>query len=490
MAVLLIFIPLLASLLFLFIKGKIGKTIALFFSVLNLIFSIYLLSCFDAQSDEGFQFAFNEPWVESLGISFCGGLDGISLLMVLLTNFLTPIIILSSYGKTPEYPAAFYGLILLMQAGLNGVFMATDGLLFYVFWEITLIPIWFICAYWGGENRIPVTIKFFIYTFAGSLFMLVGLIYLYLNTPIEITGNHNFSWEALQMAARSMDAAGQQIVFWLIFMAFAVKIPIFPFHTWQPETYTVSPAPGTMLLSGIMLKMGIYGVIRWLLPFAPDLVSTGFNLPIVLCIIGVVYGGWIAIKQTDMKKIAAYSSLSHVGLIAAGIFTLTIDGLQGAVIQMVNHGINIVGLFLAIELIERRTGTRDLTQLGGIASKAPRLSVLFMIIVLGSLAVPLTNGFVGEFLLLKSIYSINIYMAAIAGLTVIFCAVYMLRLYNLAIFGDVTSYTADIKDLNTRETILMGIIALLVIILGVYPQPIFDLSKQAIETFQTTLTLK
>ncbi len=486
MAVLLIFIPLFASLLFLFIKGSMGKTIALSFSVLNLIFSIYLLSSFDAQSDEGFQFTFDQPWVESIGISFCGGLDGISLLMILLTNLLVPIIILSSYGKTPEYPAAFYGLIILMQAGLNGVFIATDGLLFYVFWEITLIPIWFICAYWGGENRVPVTIKFFIYTFAGSLFMLVGLIYLYLNTP----GDHNFSWEALQMGARSLDAAGQQIVFWFIFLAFAVKIPIVPFHTWQPETYTVSPAPGTMLLSGIMLKMGIYGIIRWLLPFAPDLVSAGFNLPIVLCIIGVVYGGWIAIKQTDMKKIAAYSSLSHVGLIAAGIFTLTIDGLQGAVIQMVNHGINIVGLFLAIELIERRTGTRDLTKLGGIATKAPRLSVLFMIIVLGSLAVPLTNGFVGEFLLLKSIYSINIYMAAIAGLTVIFCAVYMLRLYNLAIFGDVTSYTVDIKDLNTRETILMGIIALLVIILGVYPQPIFDISKQAIETFQTTLTLK
>ncbi|MDZ4758143.1 MAG: NADH-quinone oxidoreductase subunit M [Bacteroidota bacterium] len=486
MAVLLIFIPLFASLLFLFIKGSMGKTLALTVSVLNLIFSIYLLSSFDAQSDEGFQFAFDQPWVESLGISFCGGLDGISLLMILLTNLLIPIILLSSWGKTPEYPAAFYGLVLLMQAGLNGVFMATDGLLFYVFWELTLIPIWFICAYWGGENRIPVTIKFFIYTFAGSLFMLVGLIYLYLNTP----GYHNFTWEALQMGARSLDAAGQQIVFWLIFAAFAVKIPIFPFHTWQPETYTVSPAPGTMLLSGIMLKMGIYGVIRWLLPFAPDMVPAGFNFPIILCIIGIVYGGWIAIKQTDMKKIAAYSSLSHVGLIAAGVFTLTIDGLQGAVIQMVNHGINIVGLFIAIELIERRTGTRDLTKLGGIASKAPKLSILFMIIVLGSLAVPLTNGFVGEFLLLKSLYSINIYMAAIAGLTVIFCAVYMLRLYNLAIFGEVTSYTANIKDINSRETIILSLIALLVIILGVYPQPIFDISKQAIETFQTTMTLK
>src|SRR5688572_11184949 len=290
----------------------------------------------------GMQFVFDEYWIENLGISFKFGLDGVGLLMVLLTNTLVPLIIYSSFNREIRDYKNYYSLIFLMQFALIGVFSSLDGFLFYVFWELALIPIWFICLLWGGADRVRITLKFFIYTLSGSLIMLVGLIYLYLQTP----GTHSFDIESFY--ALTLTPEQQGWLFWTFFAAFAIKIPIFPLHTWQPDTYTIAPTQGTMLLSGIMLKMGLYGIIRWMIPVLPQGIMEWSWLAILLSVVGIVYASAMAIAQRDFKRLIAYSSIAHVGLIAAGIFSLNMMGLQGAVFQMISHGVNAVGLFFIV----------------------------------------------------------------------------------------------------------------------------------------------
>jgi NADH-quinone oxidoreductase subunit M len=347
---------------------------------------------------------------------------------------------------------------------------------------LALIPIYFICAIWGGQDRIRVTLKFFIYTFIGSLFMLMSLIYVYLQTGDPLAGpdvvRHSFLWKDLVAVQLSPEAA-----WWVMlgfFVAFAVKMPVFPFHTWQPDTYTTAPTGGTMLLSGIMLKMGVYGMIRWMIPLAPEALHTWSLYFITLSVIGIVYASIIAVKQSDFKRLIAYSSIAHVGLIAAGVLSWNKSGVQGSMIQMFNHGINVVGLFFVADLIERRLGTRSLSEMGGIAKNAPRLATLFMIIMLGSVAVPLTNGFPGEFLLLNGVWNYNAWMGAVAGLTIIFGAVYMMRAYGLAMFGETNDATAQFADLDTRELTVLGILAVLVIVLGFFPQTILSITDQSV----------
>jgi len=473
MSIALILIPLATSLFLLLARPEASaKMWALMATVLNFAVSIFALNGFN--SDGSFNHEFSVPWVEQAGISFRIGMDGISLLMVLLTNLLAPLIVLSSGVRDIAPASRYYGLVLLMISALNGVFMALDGLLFYVFYELALIPIYFICAIWGGESRIKVTLKFFIYTFTGSLFMLVALLYVYLQTP----GAHSFRWEDL-VAVQLTPAAAWWVLLGF-FLAFAVKMPVFPFHTWQPDTYTVAPTGGTMLLAGIMLKMGVYGVIRWMVPLAPEALHQWTPVFITLSVIGIIYAAIIAMKQSDFKRLVAYSSISHVGLIAAGVFVWNKTGMQGSLIQMFNHGINVVGLFFVIDLIERRMGTRTLAEMGGIAKSAPKLATLFMIIMLGAVAVPLTNGFPGEFLLLNGVWNYNNWMGIAAGLTIIFGAVYMLRAYGLAMFGQPTPHTADFKDVDTQEWVVLGIIAGLVIVLGFFPQTILQLTDGSV----------
>src|ERR1700758_4063638 len=431
---LLIIVPLIASLLLFIMKGEAVKKAALGFSIIEFALSIaaYLQFKNDATSK---MLALNCTWVESLGIKFAVGLDGISLLLVLLTTFLVPLIILSSYKSEYAKPNAFYGLILLMQSALVGVFTANDGFLFYIFWELALIPIYFICLVWGGENRGKITFKFFIYTLFGSLFMLIGLIYLYNHTGIE-TGVKSWNINDLYAAGRSLTLAQQTFVFWSIFIAFAIKMPIFPLHTWQPDTYVVAPTQGTMLLSGIMLKMGTFGLIKWLLPVVPLALAKWGHLAVGFSVVGIVYASCIAIVQKDYKRLIAYSSIAHVGLIAAGILSMNQQGVQGAVIQMLSHGVNVVGLFLIADILVRHTGTREINKLGGIRGMNGQFGVLFLIILLGAVALPLTNGFVGEFLLINGVFQFSALMATFAGLTVILGAVYMLRSYQGIMLGE------------------------------------------------------
>ncbi len=417
------------------------------------------------------------PWIPSLGVNFSFSLDGLSLLLVLLTTFLTPIIILASSRFQSRRLNIYFGLILMMEMALIGVFTARDGLAFYLFWELALIPVYFITAIWGGTNRIRVTFKFFIYTLSGSLVMLVALIYVYFQTPYP----HSFDFQALYHASMTIEA--QRWVFAAFFLAFAIKIPIFPFHTWQPDTYTEAPAAGSMLLAGIMLKMGLYGILRLMIPICP-LAFYDLGLPaILLSVAGILYASVIALRQKDLKRLVAYVSIAHVGLIAAGLFSLSDIALQGAVIQLFSHGINVVGLFILIDILENRFQTRRIDHLGGIAHAMPRFAIVFMIMLLGSIALPLTNGFVGEFLLLLGLFQYNPWIAAAAGSTIIFGAVYMLWMYQRVMLGNLPEKLAlKAADLDLREMFTLIPLVVLVLWIGWYPKLFLQLAEPAIRT--------
>lgn len=474
LAALLIGFPLVAALVVFFTKGNNARNLAMVFSVIEFVISLAAFFQFKNNPDSA-ALACNCKWVESLGINFSVAIDGLSLLMVMLTTFLVPLIILSSYKNNYERPNTFYGLILTMQMALVGVFVANDGFLFYVFWELALIPIYFICLLWGGENRSTITFKFFVYTLLGSLFMLIGLIYLYNHTNVE--GLKSWAIRDLYDAGRSLNAAQQSAVFWLIFIAFAIKMPVFPFHTWQPDTYVTAPTQGTMLLSGIMLKMGTFGVIKWLLPVVPLGLEKWGSTAILLSAIGVVYASIIAIQQKDFKRLIAYSSIAHVGLISAGILSANQQGIQGALMQMLAHGVNVVGLFFIAEIILQQTGTREIARLGGIRNQNANFALLFLIIVLGSVALPLTNGFVGEFLLINGIYQYSAGIAAFAGLSVILGAVYMLRGYQNIMLGE-QQPSVNFGKLATSEKAVLVIICITIVSFGVYPKPLNDIAEQ------------
>ncbi|ASK31894.1 NADH-quinone oxidoreductase subunit M [Chryseobacterium sp. T16E-39] len=482
----LLLLPLVGSGLVFAWKNKSSKYLALGIALVQMLLTFYILSDFDFTPtvDSVLQHEINYPWSQFIKSSLHFGIDGMSMLLLLLTNILSPLIILSSFNENVNYRNSFYGLILLMQFGLVGVFTSLDGLLFYIFWEVTLIPIWLIAGLWGQENkRFEFTTKFFVYTFVGSLFMLAGLIYVY---------NHSASFALTDLYNASLNETQQTVVFWFIFFAFAVKLPIFPFHTWQPDTYTYSPTQGSMLLSGIMLKMAVYGVIRYLLPITPiPIMGISGQIVIILAIVGILHGALIAIIQNDMKRIIAYSSFSHVGLMVAGIFasavltlrgTFTTEGAEGALVQTFAHGINVVGLFYCADILYKRFKSRDIRQMGGLAKVAPKFAVLFLLILLGSMGVPLTNGFIGEFILIKSIFDFNVLAAVIAGLTIILSAVYLLRFYGKAMFGkgdEAVLNTA--KDLSGVEFSVLASLAVFVIVLGIFPQPVIEMVSSSLK---------
>jgi len=462
LTVILLLLPLVAAIpLFALKNGNRARWYALAVAVIE--FGIAVAAFIQYKTSCHCHLLFSAVWPGSSSVTLKFGMDGISLLLVMLTTLLVSVIILSSFRHSYQKSSIFYGLILIMEMALIGVFTAFDGLIFYIFWELVLIPAYFICAVWGGNDKIRITFKFFIYTFTGSLFMLVALIYVYLQTPLP----HSFDIYALYNAA--LDPAEQTWIFLALFLAFAIKIPIFPFHTWQPDTYSEAPGPGTMLLSGIMLKMGFYGVIRLMIPLCGEALRQFGAIAVLLSVIGIVYASLIAIRQDDMKRLIAYSSIAHAGLMAAGVFILNSKALEGAVIQMISHGVNIVGLFIIIEFIQERVKTRKISELSGIATKAPRLATFFMIILLGSIGLPLTNGFVGEFLLLLGLFEYSVVFAVIAGLSIVFSAVYMLRMYQRTMLGKANTITANITDLTVSEMITLIPLVILIFWIGMFP---------------------
>jgi len=422
------------------------------------------------------ELTFSQPWIPSLGTQFTLYADGMSSMLCLLTGIVTMVVLIAQMNKTVENPGAFYGLFMLSQAGLMGVFLAHDALVFYIFWELALIPVYFLCSKWGGEKRIQATFKFFIYTFVGSLMMLAALIYLSMQTP----GVSSYAWNDIVAAGASLSPDKQIGLFWLIFIAFAVKMPIFPFHTWQPDTYEQSPTPVTIILSALMVKMGLYALLRWLIPVLPAGVAYWSNTVVILSVAGIIYASLIAIVQTDMKRLVAYSSIAHMGLMCAVAFSNNSIGMHGIMVQMFNHGINITGLWLIISMVENRWGTRDMTQLGGMASTAPRMAIMMVIIALANIALPLTNGFVGEFMLfnglINSTSAMHITFMVVAGLGIILGAIYTLNMVQQTAYGNATTM-AVAKDLTMNEYLGLAIIICLILVLGVYPKPLLDMTS-------------
>ena len=471
---LLILVPLIAGIIS-FLAKENGKMVALLSSLATLGIAIATSIQTNVQS-----ISWSMPWIPRLGSQLSFQADGMSAMLCLLTAIVMPVIFISNLNKEVEKPGAFYGLMLLSQADITGVFLAYDALLFYFFWELALIPVYFLCSSWGGEKRIQVTFKFFVYTFLGSLMMLAALIYLSLQNP----GTNAYSWENIVRAGASLDPVTQQWVFVLIFVAFAIKMPIFPFHTWQPDTYEQSPTPVTIILSALMVKMGLYGVIRWLLPVVPQGVALWSNTIIILSIIGIIYASCIAIVQSDMKRLIAYSSIAHMGLMSAAAFGQTNTGLHGLMVQMFNHGINITGMWLIVSMIEERWGTRDMTKLGGMAITAPKMAIAMVIIALANIALPLTNGFIGEFMLFNGLFQsaspYHITFMVLAGIGIILGAVYTLNMVQKTAYGEAVEMTVS-KDITTNEFAGLAIIIGIIIMLGVYPKPLLDMTAGVVQ---------
>lgn len=467
--VLLISIPLLTGLVSFFLKDAgTAKGWALLSSLISLAVAIAGVFFYPKH-----QLFFDAAWLPDLGSRFTVQMDGMGKLLCLLTAVSFPVIFTATYRNNYRNSGNFYALMLLTQAGLTGVFVAHDALLFYFFWELALIPVYFLCSSWGNEKRIAATFKFFIYTFIGSLLMLVGILFVYFHTP-----DHSFALQSFYHA--QLDAKSASFVFWLFFLAFAIKMPVFPFHTWQPDAYEQSPTAVTMVLSGVMVKMGVFAVIRWLLPVFPAASLQFANIIIILSVTGMLYASLIAIRQDDIKRMIAYSSIAHIGLMAAAIFAHNSTGLEGVMIQMFNHGINVIGLWIVADVIEQQLGTRKFSELGGLAQKAPALAILLVVMALANIALPLTNAFVGEFLMFNGLFRFNVWIAAIAGISVILAAVYTLNMVQKVLYGNTVNITENAKEIPANVQWVLIILAVMILFLGVYPQPMIDLAKDTV----------
>jgi NADH-quinone oxidoreductase subunit M len=471
--VLLILVPLLGGLLSMFMSEKLVYPIALLTSFATFVLSMVTYFQYNQQV----QLIVAEKWIASLGAEFYIGLepgDSLALLMLILTAIVFPLIFVSLANKQPERKNVFYGLMLLAQTGLMGVFLAKDALLFYVFWEVALIPVYFLSSMYGGPKRIPVTFKFFVYTFAGSLIMLVAILLIYRHAAIR-----SFSWDTFVSIGQSLPANEQTWLFWMMFLAFAIKMPVFPFHTWQPDAYEQSATPVTIVLSAVMVKMGLFAVARWLLPIIPLGSEQWMNVVIGLSVISIVYASCMAIVQTNIKRMIAYSSIAHIGLMCAAIFSHQLLGMQGAAIQMFNHGITIAGLWIIVGIIENRLGTQDLREMGGIAKVAPMFTIALVVISLANIALPLTNGFIGEFMMFNALFkSASVYstlFTVLAGLGIILAAVYTLNMIQKVAYGPEGLKSASFSDLKLNEIIVMIVVVLMILILGFYPKLLTEL---------------
>ncbi|BBE16604.1 NADH-ubiquinone oxidoreductase chain M [Aquipluma nitroreducens] len=464
-------IPFLTGLSLLFFrKAGTARTVALISTVVNLLLTLSLLNADQSVT-------YSAEWINYLGIQFSLGYDGISTIMLLLTNLLFPFIVMAGFGRDQKNVPMLNCLILCAQSALIGVFLAQNAFLFYVFWELALIPVYFILLVWGGDDRKAITLKFFIYTLAGSLFLLFGIIYLYQLTP----GTHTTDFSAFSQL--QIPAGTQNWLFWILFIAFAIKMPIFPFHTWQPPTYKMASTQGVMILAGVMTKMGIYGALRFLFPVVPLGVLYWQNLVIIMSLTGVIYASVIAYKHTNLKTMIAYSSMAHISLMAAALFVLNSYAYQGLIFQVLSHGVTIAALFYVACLVKEQTGTTEMPQLGGLKINAPNMAILFLIILLGSIALPLTAGFVGEFLMITGLFQQSIWFALFGGLTMILGAIYMLYAYQRVMLGDKKLAFAKATDLGALDYWILIPLIVVILGLGIYPQPIFDILKPVAEVF-------
>jgi NADH-quinone oxidoreductase subunit M len=452
---------------------------ALLVSLLTFAVSLPLWFQFDAESAD-YQFEEVVRWMPGSGVSYHVGIDGISLLLVLLTTFITPIALGSAWHAIEERTKEFVIAMLVLETGMLGVFVSLDLFLFFVFWEAMLIPMYFIIGVWGGARRVYAAIKFVLYTMVGSALMLLAIIALYYQHGLA-TGVFTFD---LPTVARWVMPPGtaQTLMFLAFALAFAIKVPLFPFHTWLPDAHVEAPTAGSVILAAVLLKMGTYGFLRFCLPLFPDASIDYAGLVFGLSAIGIVYGAWVSTVQPDMKKLVAYSSVSHLGFVMLGIFTFTAQGLVGGLIQMINHGLSTGALFLMVGMIYERRHSRLIEDFGGLWKVIPAFSALFLIVALSSLGLPGLNGFVGEFLILLGAFQVSPWLAAVATTGIIFAAVYLLWMYQRVVFGEIRhEENRHLKDLCVREWALLVPVLILIVWIGVYPSLFTDKARASID---------
>jgi NADH-quinone oxidoreductase subunit M len=471
------FFPLAGLLLLLVLPGRkpgLLKIAANVTAGLEFLAALRLLQGFDALADE-MQFVERAPWIKSLHVQYLMGIDGISLLLVLLTALLTLIAVGSSWGSIKTRVKEYYVFLLLLEVGMIGVFVSLDLILFYVFWEIVLVPMYFLIGVWGGERRLYAAIKFFLYTLFGSVLMLVGILAVY-------SRYHTFDWTAILAAGSILPAAPQIWAFLAFFAGFAIKVPMFPFHTWLPDAHVEAPTAASVLLAGILLKMGAYGFLRFSLPLFPEAARRAVPYVVALALVSIVYGALLSLLQKDMKKLIAYSSVSHMGFVVLGIFALTPMAVKGAVLQMINHGISTGALFLIVGVVYERRHTRLIAEFGGLSSRMPVYAAVFLIMTLSSIGLPGLNGFIGEFMILMGVFPVNGVWTAVAAIGIILGAAYMLWLYQRVMFGKLDNPANEsLKDLTLRETAAFVPLVILAFGIGIFPKPFLDVIDKPVE---------
>ncbi len=468
----LIVLPLCGVLLLAYLNGAgdaLIKGLTLAISSLNFLLSLIVLVRFDP-AIAGMQFVERVPWIDSIGSSYLLGVDGISLPLLLLTTLLAPIAVLASFSGITNRVKPYMICMLLLQSGMIGVFVALDLILFYVFWEGMLIPMYFLIGIWGGPRRIYATLKFVLYTIAGSVLMLLAMIAVaFLNQ--ESTGQLTF--DLLELIGKPIPYGTQLWLFAAFAIAFAIKVPMFPFHTWLPDAHVEAPTAGSVLLAGVLLKMGTYGFLRFALPLFPEAAVAFTPLISVLAVIGILYGALVAMVQDDLKRLVAYSSVSHLGFVMLGIFAMNQQAVEGSILQMVNHGLSTGALFLLVGMIYERRHTRMIEEFGGLCRTIPRFALCFLIVTMSSIGLPGLNGFVGEFLILAGTFRVHTGFAVLATLGIILAAVYMLRMWQRVMWG--TSRRAEnltLNDIGYREMVILAPVILLIVWIGLHPNPL------------------
>jgi NADH-quinone oxidoreductase subunit M len=465
-----IFSPLVGALLLLLVPGERLAALrrgALALSLVPFVLSCVVLAEFHPE-EAGFQFAEQVAWIPQWGISYAVGVDGVSLFLVLLTTLLTPLVVLWSWGDVTKRAKAYFMLLLVLETGMSGALLATDLFLFYVFWELMLIPMYLIIGVWGGPRRIYAAVKFVLFTLVGSLLMLVAI--LYLAAATRAAGPLSFAYE--RMLALDLTTAEQTWLFAAFALAFAVKVPLFPLHTWLPDAHVEAPTGGSVILAGVLLKMGTYGFLRFALPLFPEAAVQAGPLLVGLAVSGVVYGAVVAMMQSDLKKLVAYSSVSHLGYVMLGLFAFNVEGVVGGLYQMLSHGISTGALFVAVGVIYERRHTRAIAEFGGLWRQVPIYAAIFLVVTLSSVGLPGLNGFVGEFLIMLGAFARWPAATAVAASGVVLAAVYMLWMYQRVMFGPLANpENQNVRDLSMREIAVFAPLVVLILVMGVYPEP-------------------